>query len=421
MYHDSGPFLRESALPSGFAGRRMERRMEPGTVARGVWRSPGGAVLRLLPERLAALTAEVRAAVHPAHPAAADPRAAVLHHVAGLARTARPAGTVTDRATGRTLHVFRAPGHAGEMEIVTAPPRGALFDIVEVRPAGMQGEMEVYQWGAQGYQDAQGRRVRGAHATLNWERILLANARNDDHQNCVYILTRRSPAFNFEIPRYVGEAEHLGNRWAARLDVLRVFEVDLADCFLWVGTVTTANANQVRFAPGGNQASWPKLIRQDIEHVLIRELNSQLPAGSLGTRMAGQHVSADNISRELVNLGAFPNVGAISVVAQQVIADFAQNAHPAPDRYDPWENLLHELRARVGDEMDPRFHIPLLTNQRSIAPGVSEPNQQSQYDGVNIINTPALHLPWFLRPNITLNRGTAFELPDDFNALVRPT
>jgi hypothetical protein len=83
MYQDSGVFLRDGP-PSAFAGRRAARRMDQGMAPPRAWRSAGGAVLRLAPERLAALAARVKAMVPPTHPAAEDPHAR---------RTTRPPGS----------------------------------------------------------------------------------------------------------------------------------------------------------------------------------------------------------------------------------------------------------------------------------------------------------------------------------------
>jgi hypothetical protein len=430
MYQDSGLLLR-GASGTGFAGRRVARRMEQGVVPTRAWRSTSGAVLRLLPDHLGALAAEVRAAVHPAHPAVADPHAAVLHHVAGLARAARPAGTVTDRATGRTLHVFRAPGRAGEMEIVTAPPRGALFDIVEVRPAGMQGELEVYQDQAQGSMVNQ-RRVRGAHATINWTPVqmatFMANPQPYNRANVLYIVMK-TVGFGqaqFPYPRYVGEATNLLDRWAPQLKVLRTFEAPLADFTLWIGTVAPspnvtllAHLAQVRLAPGtvDTPDKREELIRADIEHVLIRRINNELPSRVIGTIIEQLHVQGNltgpDLTNDLVHLGVVPQGSQAAAV--QIVTAFLQ-AFRAPQAQTAQQAGQQAATALL--DILPQHNVPVqldvlkLLNRKSIA--------RVRSDGISVVNNMANGgpAPWFLPQLIGVPGGQDFEFPADAGALL---
>lgn len=288
MYQDSGLFLRGGS-GVGFAARRMERRMEQGVAATRAWRTRDGAVLRLLPDRLATLAAEVKAAVPPGHPAAADPHTAVREHVAALARAARPAGALTDHATGRALHVFRAPGRVGEMEIVTTPPRGPVFDIVEVRPAGgVNSEMEIYQDLAPGYQDAAGNRVRGPRVDITWHgEELGAFVQNPGHYpDAVYVLslvdsTRWDPGhpnlLHLHRPRYIGQTAELAERWAANRSLMRALGGNPQAPFaVWIGLIQpNPGAGPLRFFFNPNAANQQpmELLRRDTEHVLIRSVN----------------------------------------------------------------------------------------------------------------------------------------------------
>lgn len=279
MYQDSGLFLREGPA-SGFAERRVARRMEQGVAPPRAWRSAAGTVLRLPPQRLAELAERVRAIAPPAHPAAADPEAAVVERVAGLARDARPAGTFHDPATGQRLHLFRSGGRWGGWELVTAPPRGALFDIVTVRPARMQGELEVY--GAAQYTG--GARVRGPHATITWAHTrldhFLAALNQMQPASMLYIVTRLiggNDPTNHNLPsqrpRYVGETGNLGQRWQGIPTVLRTFEVDPAEFMIWLAApLAAATLNFVNAVGADHEA----LLRRDIEHVLIRRINNAL-------------------------------------------------------------------------------------------------------------------------------------------------
>lgn len=430
MYHDSGPFPRESALSSGFAGRRMERWREPGAAAPGVWRSPGGAVLRLPSERLATLAAEVRAAAHPAHPAAADPRTAVRQHVAALARAARPAGTVADRATGRTLHVFRAPGRAGEMEIVTAPPRGVLFDIMEVRPAATQGELEVYQTDMPGAwaQSRSGERirVRGARAKLKWAKVPVTDfvANPDLHSltNVVYIVTRDfnlhdpdDPAIRFELPRYVGIARDLAERWAERVRTLEVFNEGLAGYWLWVSRVD-ADPSQVRTNATGEGVR-ARLLREDVEHVLIRRINNDIPAAVLQAvlRTAYSMQPAEGLQlmlTRLTELGAFPPESTPQEEMRKLAESWDELSNQqfasAQQRRIAFARKLEARRVKLA-----LSHLR-LKNERSVAPYLSD-----QHGGVQIVNeeVEGYPRPWFLLQDYTSGPGEEFEIPADAGAL----
>jgi hypothetical protein len=370
MYDDSGPFLRESALPSGFAGRRMERRLEPGAAARGVWRSPGGAVLRLPPERLATLAAEVRAAAHPAHPAAADPQTAVREHVAALAHAARPAGTVAHPASGRTLHVFRAPGRAGEMEIVTAPPRGVLFDIMEVRPAAVLGELEIYHANAAAASDAAGRRHRGPRVTITWTTQGLSdfvqNPINFPHT--VYVLALVDGNFMepngvilLHRPRYVGQTAELAARWQGQENLLRALGGNPQAPFaIWIGSVGPAPQNlDFHGAAGliGQQGVQEDLMRRDVEHVLIRSINRRIEAFNNRT-LFNNNVNNGNV--------------------QQIIG--------------------HNVT------------LTGLTNRSSAQQVVASPGAGNDPGGIDITNNmdQGVAHPWFLEPQIQVAAGTVY-------------
>ncbi len=408
MDQDSELFLREPTVSSGFAARRMERRMGP-----GAWRTPHGAVLRLLPDRLATLAAEVRAAMPPAHPAAADPHTAVREHVGALARAARPAGTVADRATGRPLHVFRAPGRVGEMEIVTAPPRGVIFDIVEVRPKGMQGELEVYQYGARGWQDPDtGLRVRGAHAKVEWRRIEIPNLpvylEDNEVLNCVYILSRQQPE-HAEMPVYVGIAKNLKKRWAPRLDALKLFDVRADDAKLWVGVVVQA-PNRVHRA--NIRVDRDELIRKDIEHVLIRTINNRRAAIELAQRMAGGDVTKENVLARLHEMDAIRSNqhAAAQEVINRIVGQHVQYVSP-----EEAEQLLL-LLARNG-LLKPVYGNQRLKNSKSVGRIVSDPYRALDQGGGVVIenrlaeNENVRELPWFLSIPIERQSGEEFEFP----------
>jgi hypothetical protein len=359
MYQDSGLFLRgESGL--GFATRRMERRMEDGVSAPGSWRSHTGAVLRLLPDRLAGLAAEVRAAAHPAHPAAADPEGAVREHVGALARAARPAGTVTDPATGHTLHVFRAPGRAGEMEIVTAPTGGPVFDIVAVRPAGMQGELEIYQDQAPGYM-ANGTRVRGARVAITWTTEDLGSFLQNpaSYPNAVYVLSLIDhlnhdpifPQYPLHRPRYVGQTADVAQRWEANKNLIRGLGANPQAPFtVWIGELEpdpklqyVLNGNPIN--PQQIPALRQELLRRDTEHVLIRMINEGIT----------------------------------------------------------WVNNNHPMN---------NGEMLLLTNQNSAGPGVAAPGVMGP-GGILIGHQMAPHVirPWFLPvPPLNIPAGWQFEL-----------
>lgn len=227
MYQDSGVFLRHGP-PSAFADRRAARRMEQGMAPPRAWRSAGGAVLRLAPERLAALAARVKAMVPPAHPAAQDPHAAVLHRVALLARAARPAGTANDPATGQRVHLFHARGRWGAWELVTAPPRGALFDILAVRPVAAGAVDADAPWPGE-----PAAAYDGDDARVAWTPVplrTLAPGRLPAGE--VYLLVKE-PADHH--PLFVGEAEEVRRRWEGWMHALRLFAVDPAPYTLWVG------------------------------------------------------------------------------------------------------------------------------------------------------------------------------------------
>lgn len=427
MYQDSGLLLR-GASGAGFAGRRAARRMEQGVVAPRAWRSTSGAVLRLLPDHLGALAAEVRAAVHPAHPAAADPQGAVLHHVAGLARAARPAGTMTDRATGRTLHVFRAPGRVGEMEIVTAPPRGALYDIVEVRPAGMQGELEVYAdkfknpMTGEDLSRHNGVRVRGPHATLNWGFVDMAAfmAQFDtipEIENVVYVLARKTgfkdpemQGRDFLWPRYVGVAAKLKKRWEERVRILRLFNANVMEYELWIGRLDHPDLSQVHGVI--SDADREKLLRQDIEHVLIRDINNKLPLACVAavlTTLKGQ-LTSQNLFNGLAALGVVNGVPHHAVL--QTLDEFVRQGAQADPSLQHAATVLLEHLPVQKEEL-------LLANRQSISEVWSD-SRTNNKGGIEIINNMIGNTarPWFLRFPFKYDPGEHFEISADVGTLL---
>jgi hypothetical protein len=293
MYQDSGVFLRHGA-PSAFADRRAARRMDQGMAPPRAWRSAGGAVLRLAPERLAALAAHVKAMVPSTHPAAEDPHAAVLHRVALLARAARPAGTADDPATGRRVHLFRARGPWGDWEVVTAPPRGALFDILALRPVA-GGEVQAgSSWeGEPAGVSADGARVAWTPVPLR----TLAPGRLPPGE--VYLLVK-APADHH--PLLVGEAAEVRRRWPGWMHAMRLFAVDPAPYTLWVGHADPAH-------PSLGDEERSRSLREQVERAL---------AAGAAPHLVSPPAAAPDAGRRLIRYSA--DVGATGVHARDLSA-----------------------------------------------------------------------------------------------------
>ncbi|HEX8906651.1 MAG TPA: hypothetical protein VF771_17505 [Longimicrobiaceae bacterium] len=246
--------------------------------------------MRITPERLEGIVRRILDG-GPRVPwtVAADPARAALARIERIARGALRVGTLRDRRSGRGLPVFgsRLGGRAYRILVL---PRGASDgEIVAIRPAE-EGELEQEIVPSQGsvtipnpsgqgnitvnFQkyDANSQknyRVRGAHVRVTWtgptSADQLENAQNVPGD--LYVLARK--AGNGYWPLYVGQTGNFVQRWAPRFKVLREFDVDLTQYAVWTGVIATLQSQLPANVSIG-------LVRDDVEHVLIRHINKAL-------------------------------------------------------------------------------------------------------------------------------------------------
>jgi hypothetical protein len=95
----------------------------------------------------------------------------------------------------------------------------------------------------------------------------------------VYIIAKKGGG-----PVYVGQTADFAKEWATRFHILGVFEAPLHDYEVHAGTVSALPGLQVKALNSPaltpyNDKPDARLLRQDVEHVLLRQLDN---AGQLG-------------------------------------------------------------------------------------------------------------------------------------------
>lgn len=255
-----------------------------------LWRTPSGDVLHLPPHVLNQLMAWLRRRASMRRPSATRPlprprvrrgsarreRRAALRRVGRIARGARRIGTLRHRPSGRRFPVFRSRFGRGATRLITRRRPGARFEILAIEPeigtaAGgfTADELEVLSARSKGaWQPGAGGkrfRVRGAQVSIDWHGPLTLRNAARKHGAGVYVVYRDRK------PIYVGETNSFSRRWTLRFDVLRNLAIDSAPFTVWVGTIQQLDMPKVS----------PELLRQDVEHVLVRFLKRALrPSGA---------------------------------------------------------------------------------------------------------------------------------------------
>ncbi|HEX8675536.1 MAG TPA: hypothetical protein VF710_26830 [Longimicrobium sp.] len=245
---------------------------------------------RLRPEQLRGITGG---------PLAGDPGPSLARAVGRVARAARRTPETIGGANGPPFPVFSAPG----FRLLVRPRGPTQGEILMVRPES-EAEAELVPVGAPGYTrpykdpqtgKSQDLRVRGARVQITWKQLPLTQARSlgvTDPRKVVYVLAKRTAALEivngkkknaaremggtYLRPLYVGETKKQ-DRMGPRIDVLRAFDVDFAPYVVCVGTIATLPSQMVQqkpqtraFAP--TSSADMQLLREDVEHVLVRIL-----------------------------------------------------------------------------------------------------------------------------------------------------
>ncbi|HLL81069.1 MAG TPA: hypothetical protein VK420_00405 [Longimicrobium sp.] len=237
---------------------------------------------RLRPEQLRGITGG---------PLSGDPGPRLAQAVGRVAQAARR----TPETLGGALPVFSAPG----FRLLVRPRGPTQGEILMVRPEG-EADSELHPVGSAGATRPFGSgaarrnlRVRGARVTIAWKMLPVAHAKSlgvRDANATVYILAKRTPVQEpgnksapesqtgpYLRPLYVGETR-TQSRIVPRMDVLRAFDVDTSPYVVCVGTIRVdpPGQQQVQTPAGprafnGSAADW-QLLREDVEHVLVRIL-----------------------------------------------------------------------------------------------------------------------------------------------------
>ncbi|HEX8212493.1 MAG TPA: hypothetical protein VF584_20115 [Longimicrobium sp.] len=247
---------------------------------------------RLRPEQLRGITGG---------PLAGDPGPLLVRAVGRAAQAARRTPETIGGQNGPPLPVFSAPGFRllvrprgpTEGEILMVRPEDEAD--AELVPVGASGSTRPYKHPRTG--KSQDLRVRGARVQITWKQLPLAQARNlgvTDPRKVVYVLAKRTAApetvngktkksarelgGTYLRPLYVGETKEQ-DRMRPRIDVLRAFDVDFAPYVVCVGTIAALPSQRVQqqpkdraFAP--TNAADLQLLREDVEHVLVRILTN---------------------------------------------------------------------------------------------------------------------------------------------------
>jgi hypothetical protein len=208
----------------------------------------------------------------------ADPAPTVVRSVARLTAQSKRRGSLRSRRTGQRMELFEAPGYS----LLVRPAGEMQGEILAVRP---QGELELIS-----PNDAaatrSGQRVRGARAEVKWAPAqLLVRYRHPGGKSAkpetfagVYIIAKDN------LPVYVGQTADFVKEWAPRFHILGVFGSPEETYTVHVGKVSALPEQQVKALNSPTLTAFdknpdPRLLRQDVEQVLLRYLaNSDLPA-----------------------------------------------------------------------------------------------------------------------------------------------
>jgi len=288
---------------------------------------------RLHPEQLRGITGG---------PLSGDPGPRLAQAVGRVAQAARRTPETIGGANGPTLPVFSAPG----FRLLVRPKGPTHGEILMVRPES-EADAELIPVGVPGYTrphkdpktgKSQDLRVRGARVQITWKQIPLAQARSlgaADPRKIVYVLAKRTAApekvkgktkkaapevgGTYLRPLYVGETKKQ-NRMGPRIDVLRSFDVDFDPFVVCVGTITTLPSQLVRLKtkarPIAQTDADLQLVREDVEHVLVRILTNTGYELTVRTPSNPVWIADQGISVSHVNPPAFLDPKGVSLGKQ---------------------------------------------------------------------------------------------------------
>jgi hypothetical protein len=196
------------------------------------------------------------------------------------------------------MELFEAPGYS----LLVRPAGEMQGEIVAVRPE-RESEM-VTPNDPSAWQS--GNRVRGARAVITWEsRPLPTLDRARNVGAYVYIIAKG------KLPVYVGQTGNFSNEWSGRFRILRALGAPLENYVIHLGKVAAEPGLLVKdttaAAPRpfvGTREADVRLLRQDVEHLLIRSLaNMRI---NVANELSTRQIRSARIGVTIRHAGAVP-------------------------------------------------------------------------------------------------------------------
>lgn len=253
-----------------------------------------GFTLRLTP---AALTR-----IFPRRPRRRRPGRRAAAGIQHLARNARRIGSLRSRRTGRRFPVFSGRAGGRRYRIVAAPRQREMeAEIVAVLPGLAQ--HEVY---AAKHPEATegGKRRRGARVGITWSGpyVLVPEAKGSPKHRLAGKAGKPGPSagsgvyvvYRGGVPIYVGESGNVAGRWTDRLRLLHELDLpaNLSAYEVYVGRIKPEAGLVILDEKGpARGARRDELVRNDVESLLIRMLNTHLKAS--GKRLRNEQSIAE--------------------------------------------------------------------------------------------------------------------------------